>query len=171
MLEHLILDLPPQGSSDRQSIVAAETGRLLGFARWQSTAGPWWWPLSGGALFVHEQEDEPLLFTVRRCWRLLPRYEVCDADDRPVGYLARRWIRDGSGRHLASWGSRPKPRGCTPWRAFAPPGLGRHVFLSPSGRPLAELLIHDRHKRLTFRADIAGDPFAKMLLLAATLLA
>jgi hypothetical protein len=150
MLEHRVLLLRARTSAAVQPIVDADSGAALGYARWQVESGRSWRRLLGrGVLAVHEQEDEPLLFTVRRAWSLFPRCDVCDADDQPVGSLAGRLIHDRYGRPIAS--------------------LEEDSFRDSDRRILAELAASGEGLRLTFSDDIAGEPFVKMLLLAAAL--
>jgi hypothetical protein len=156
MLEHrtLLLRAPsPVGekaASAVHSIVDGDNGEPLGYARWQPGPPCWWQRLLGaGTLAVHEQEDEPLLFTVHRVWGLWPRRDVRDADERPVGCLLGRLVHDRLGRLVAV--------------------LQEGVFRSPHQRVLADLTATPDGLRLTFHDDIAGEPFVKMLLLAAAL--
>ena len=155
MLEQPVLLLRPRKTSPRQAIVAPDTGAPLGFARWPGTAAPWW-PFGGGpVLAVHEHEDEPLLFSVYRCWSLLPRREVCDADGHHVGILAGPQVRDRFGRSLAVLRRERNGRAAT--------------FLSPDGRSLGRVTADADGVRVAFGPEVAADPFAKMLLLAAAL--
>ena len=150
MLEQRVLLVRPRTASALQAIVDGESGAPLGFARWEAAAPPSWWPLFGrGVLAVHEQEDEPLLFTIRRAWSLLPRREVRDAEDQPVGTLLGRLVHDQYGRAVAV--------------------LQNGIFRGPRQRVLAEVATTTDGLRLAFRADIADEPFVKMLLLAACL--
>jgi hypothetical protein len=151
-LEQRALVLAPGDGSGRRPLLAAETGLACGSARWR--AGGWWW--ARPVLAVHEQEDEPLLFTVRRCWLPGTRHEVRDAEGRRVGYLRGEWVCDPLGRRLAV----RRPGG--------PPGAW--VFRSPGGRPLAELAPGGAGARLSFAAE-AVNPFTRMLLLASALYA
>ena len=98
MLEQQLLVLRPCRTPTPQTLVEGVSGTPLGFTRWRAP-GSWWtrW-LVGPVLEVHEQEDEPLLFTVRRCWSLAARYLVCDADDVLVGELDRSQLLDRLGR-------------------------------------------------------------------------
>jgi hypothetical protein len=150
MLEQRTLLLRPRSTSGVQVILDGESGVPLGFARWQPAASPGWRRLlARRVLAVHEQEDESLLFTIRRTWGLLPRREVQDADDQFVGSLLGRLIHDRFGRPVAA--------------------LRDGVFFTPSHRALAELAATPDGLRLWFGPAIAGEPFIKMLLLAAAL--
>src|SRR5262245_8696869 len=101
MLEQDVLILPAgdrgealTGSPAGRAIVAPG-GRPLGRARWvrPGTGRGWgWWRRA--VLEVREHEDEPLVFTLRRCWTLAPWYEVRDADERTVGYLIGPLVQD-----------------------------------------------------------------------------
>jgi hypothetical protein len=150
VLEHRVLLLRWGTASALQSIVDGDSGVALGYARWRPNR-TWVWRrlFGGGVLAVHEQEDEPLLFTIRRAWSLLPRREVADADQQPVGSLLGRLIHDRFGRPIAH--------------------LEKDFFLTPYQRVLAELNATTDGLRLTFSDDIVGEPFVKMLLLAAAL--
>jgi hypothetical protein len=158
MLEHRVLLVRPRTSSSVgpsprppvQAIVDGDSGAMLGYARWETEPAPWWRRMfGGGVLAVHEQEEEPLLFTIRRIWGLIPRREVCDADGQPVGTLLGRLVHDRYGRPLAS--------------------LENGVFRDANQHALAKLSSSPEGLRLTFCDDIAGEPFVKMLLLAAAL--
>lgn len=150
MLEHRVLLLRRCSASAVQAIVDGDSGAALGYARRQAERTGFWRRLfGGGVLAVHEQEDEPLLFTVRRAWSLLPRREVCDADEQPVGTLLGRLIHDRFGRPVAH--------------------LEQEVFLTPCRRVLAKLHATPDGLRLTFGDAVVGEPFVKMLLLAAAL--
>jgi hypothetical protein len=105
-------------------------------------------------LAVHEEEDEPLVFTVHRAWGLWPRREVRDAEGRPVGSLCGGRITDMDGRPVAE---------------LAVSGDdGERVWCGRGGRELARLTPGPDGLRLSFSPDV-GDPFVRMLLLAAVL--
>jgi hypothetical protein len=150
MLEHRVLLVSRRTHSWVQAIVDGESGVPLGYARWESDPSPWWrrW-FQRGVLAVHEQEDEPLLLTIRQGWGWPPRRCVCDAEGNSVGSLGGRFIQDRYGRRLAT--------------------LENGLFRAPDQRVLADLVSTTEGQRLTFSDDIAGEPFVKMLLLAATL--
>ncbi len=154
MLEQQLLVLRPGPSRTPQTLVEAATGTPLGFTRWRAPGG--WlrrW-LVGPILEVHEQEDEPLLFTVSRCWSIAARHLVCDADDVPVGVLDRARLLDRFG-HLFAVRRREGDR---------------DVFRTTTGCPVAEAEPVDETVRLSFHAAVENEPFAKMLLLAAVLI-
>jgi hypothetical protein len=152
MLEHAVLLLAPPKGSNRA--ILAPDGAPLGSARWRPRKGPWW-RLRPAVLAVHEHEDEPLLFTVRRRWPLLPWREVRDAEGRRVGYLFGARISDRLGRRLA--------------RAQTILATGAREIRHRDGRALAELEASPEGVRLTFAPVVEHDPFAKMLLVAAAL--
>ena len=155
MLERRELLLRPDTGAGR-SIVAADTGAAAGSARWRPPDGPPWrrW-LGRSVLEVREDEDEPLLFTVRRCWSLLPRYEVRDADGFRLGFLVGPWVLD-------VWGGRQALRQAD--------GPGGACFVSPRGDRLAEVRDEPGGRRFRFGDRVEGEPFVKMTLLAAELL-
>jgi hypothetical protein len=149
MLEHRVLLVQTRTASARQPIVDGE-GLPLGFVHWSRSGSRSWWRLFGDCVLeVHEQEDESLLFTLHRAWSFLPRCEVRDADGQPVGSVLGRLIQDRFGRTLAAF--------------------QEGVFRNPTQLVLAELTPTADGLRLAFRDDIAGEPFLKMLLLAAAL--
>ena len=98
MLESPTLLVRPSDPSGVRAIVDTATRKPLGYAR--PGRRPWW-GLGPAVLEVHEQEDEPLLFTLRRGWGLTPRHEVRDAEGMPVGLVDGRFLRDGWGRCVA----------------------------------------------------------------------
>lgn len=154
MLEHRVLLVRPRSPSGVRTIVDGESGKPLGFARWEmETPHSWWCPFARSILAVREHEDEPLLCTLRHAWGLLPRCEVRDAEGHRVGSCSHigRIIRDRNGRRLGSFHGED----CTVR------GLTRRV--------LAEWTATSEGERITFSDDIAGEPFIKMLLLAAYL--
>jgi hypothetical protein len=154
MLEHRVLLVRPRSASGMRAIVDGDSGKPLGFARWETGPPHSWRRLfTRTTLAVHEHEDEPLLCTIRRAWGLLPRCVVRDAEEHPVGSCSfmGRIIRDCHGRLLAAFHSED--------------GTVR----SPTRRVLAEWTATADGLRIVFRDDIAGEPFVKMLLLCAAL--
>jgi len=154
MLEHRVLLVRPRSTTGVRAIVDGDSGKPLGFARWETeTPRCWWRPFARSSLAVHEDEDEPLLCTIRRAWGLLPRCVVRDADGHPVGSCSflGRIIRDRYGRPLAAF--------------HGEDGTVR----SPTQRVLAEWTATENGLRIAFSDNIAGEPFVKMLLLSACL--
>jgi hypothetical protein len=154
MLEHRVLLVRPRSASGVRAIVDGEGGKPLGFARWETeTPRSWWRPFTRAILAVREHEDEPLLCTLRHAWGLLPRCEVRDAEGHRVGSCSLRgWIiRDRYGRPLGAFHG------------------ANGTVRSSTRRVLAEWTATADGVRITFSDDIAGEPFVKMLLLAACL--
>jgi hypothetical protein len=154
---------PPPGRQAREAgpgavraILDQDTGWQLGLARWQLPArSPWLAWLSRPLLTVHEIDDEPLVFTVRRLWALTPRWEVCDADGHSIAVVRRGWVLDRFG-------------GCLAWIEPVPEADGFR-FHGRDGRELAELNRSGNDLRVRFADDLFGEPFVKMALLAAVL--
>jgi hypothetical protein len=115
---------------------------------------PWWAWFTPPVLEVREQEDAPLVFTVRRRWPRRRR-EVRDADGRLVGWLMGPVVGNRHGRRLA----------------VLERTAGRGVWRGPDGQELGRLESEGGRLRVTFAPSAAGDPFLKMLLLAAALTA
>lgn len=133
--------------------IEAGSGEVAGFALWQES-GPWrGWPWSW--LAVHEEEESPLVFTVRRRLAVLPRREVRDAEGDLVGVLAGKWILDRWER---------------PALAMRVGEGGEGEIVDLSSQVLATWSRHGQDVRLVFALGVQHDPFAKMLLLAAVLL-
>lgn len=154
MLEHRVLLVRPGSVSGVRAIVDGDSGKPLGFARWDmETPRCWWRAFARPALAIHEHEDEPLLCTVRRAWGVLPRSVVRDADGQPVGSCSftGRLIRDRYGRNLAAFHD------------------ADGTLRSPTQRVLAELMTTEDGLRIAFDDVVAGEPFVKMLLLSACL--
>jgi hypothetical protein len=149
LLEQAVLLLQGPGAGRRE--LRASTGEPVGFARRQRMG---WWPWSRRILTVHEQDDEPLLFTVRRSLSLTPSFRVFDADDELVGTVALPWILD-------RWGQ-PEIELVT-----LPEGGGE--FRTGTGEVLAEWAQAGDIVRLGLHEPALADPFLKMLLLAAML--
>jgi hypothetical protein len=86
---------------------------------------------------------------------LTTRWEVCDADGHRVGSLRGEVIRDRSGLSLAVLERLPDRSGAR--------------FRGPDGRELGTLTRCAEGVEMTFSAEIDGEPFVKMLLLAMAL--
>jgi hypothetical protein len=153
MLEQRVLVVCPAEGGLRP--IVAETGLPLGYAWWRPRRAPWW-RLRPAVLAVHEQEDEPLLFTIRRWWPFLPWRELRDAEGRRVGYLRAGRIADRIGRLMARREKAAENGAC--------------FFRFRDGRALAEVAVSEEGLRLAFAPAVEHDPFAKMLLLGAVLL-
>jgi hypothetical protein len=153
MLERNELLLQPRNNSGTQTIADPLTGVVLGLARWLGWEDRGWWGwLRATHLSVHEAEDEPLVFTVRRSWGLWQRTEVCDADDHHVGSLRGAALHGRDGRTVA----------------LEEPAAGGGLFRGGSGQELARWTAGPDGARLLFSPEV-NDPFLKMLLLAASL--
>jgi hypothetical protein len=156
MLEARALLIRAGDAAGVRAIADAATGAPLGYARPAPANGrPWWRRLPGPAVEVREQEDEPLLFTVRRAWSLLPRYEVRDAEGGWVGTLQGPFLEDRYGRRLAAVRPGPAP---DVW-----------VVCGSDGRELAALVGRGGGVEVRFAEAVEEEPFAKMMLLAAAL--
>jgi hypothetical protein len=154
LLEQAALVMPCVGAAG--PIARADGGAVVGAARWRQARRPWWRRLGRPVLAVHERQgaaDEPLVFTVRRCWSLLAWREVRDAEGLPVGLLLGQRVLNRFGRPVA---------------ALERDG-GEWAFRSPDGRPLARLSAAAGGVRVAFEAEVVNEPFVKMLLLAAAL--
>ncbi len=151
LLEQPALRLP-RGAG---AIAGPDTGSAVGEARWRRPRRPWWRRWGRAVLAVHERQaaaDEPLVFTVRRCWGLLPWREVRDADGVTVGYLLGPRVYNRFG-----------------WQVAALEGEGGPAFRAPDGRALAHLRAAEGGVQVAFEAELLNEPFVKMLLLAAAL--
>ncbi len=87
-------------------------------------------------------------------WGLSARWEVRDADGNMLGGLSGALLKDRFGRPIALW---ERPAG----------GVGR--ARDGAGRDLMTVLVTDEGTRVAFAAAAEGNPFLKMLLLAAVL--
>jgi hypothetical protein len=152
MLEQHVLLVRPCSSSGVRSIVDGDSNKPLGSARRQSPS--FWQRLFGRpVLAVHEHGDEPLLFTIHRAWGFLPRRVVRDAEGHLVGMCSYRGrlVHDRHDQLVAAH------------------RIEDGTFRDPAQRVLAEVTITTDGLRIAFSADLAGEPFIKMLLLAAVL--
>jgi hypothetical protein len=102
---------------------------------------------------VYETEDASLLCTVHgRRWRRL--WRVQDSEGRHVGVIDGAVLLDAEGRRLGL-------------RRAAAGNSGNVV--SPGGLELASFAPGERGLLVSFTAAVEGDPFARMILLAAAL--
>jgi hypothetical protein len=156
MLESTALLLSPwQGAPSHLSrpILDAATLTLLGQARSSSSGSAWQRWLGNTDLEVCETADLALLCHVHQHWGMIPRWSVRDADGQLVGRLEGRILRDAFGRTVAV-------------RRVAAGETGER-FLSPQGVELGTLEQRSDGLLLTFGIWLEGEPFARMLLLAA----
>lgn len=156
MLEQAALLLGAPEPSGRRVITTVDGGKVLGFACWRLRGKGWWRWLQRAVLEIHEQDDEPLLFTLSRCLTLLPWFEVRDADEHRVGRLLGPLIQDHNECRCAI---RQDESAAT-----------ASVFANPDGGCLARLSRDGEGLRLCFDRSVEQEPFVKMLLLASALL-
>src|SRR5262249_17236974 len=103
---------------------------------------------------VYETGDASLLLTLYQPLGWVRRWEVRDADERPVGAIRGLVLRDGEGRCLAV-------------AQDGEPGSTR--FVSPHGLELGSFTRANRGTSLTFASALEGEPFARMVVLGAAL--
>jgi hypothetical protein len=157
MLEHLAILLCPWAAdpSCSRAWVRGISGAPLGCATRRGARGRWswlcWWDRS--VVEVREEGDEPLLFIMRRGWGPGQRWRVEDAEGTLVGRVRGPFLLDNRDRLLAS------RRG----------GPGPVEYHDSRGRILATTEPDKGGVRLTFLPDSRGNPFVKMLLVAASL--
>jgi hypothetical protein len=126
------------------------THQLLGQARRRPLPRSFWrrW-LARPTLEVVETEDESLLCTIQRLVGFRPAWEVCDADGRYVGGVRGPHVVDPFGQVVCQ-------------------RVGKN-FVTLQGQELAALRPEEKGTLLSFGAELADNPFARMLLLAAAL--
>ncbi|HYV39544.1 MAG TPA: hypothetical protein VE988_27895 [Gemmataceae bacterium] len=136
--------------------IADSAGAAVGFvADVKPQTSRWLRWLSPRTLEVYETPDQSLVFTLRRGWGWLTAWHLVDADDRLVGTFRGRALLDGFGHFLA---------------VIEPPDdLGCGRFLAVEGRELGEYALEPHQTKVTFAAELEGNPFARMLLLGAVL--
>jgi hypothetical protein len=154
LLERKALLLGRRHESGRRVILDAETGTAVGFRQHRPRAG-WRARFTRRVVEVREQEDDSLLFVVRRCWSLFAWFEVSDADDALVGWHGLSMLLDRTGRRVALREDEAE--------------TGTSWFNGSDGRVLARLAPQGDDVRLTFADEVTEEPFVKMLLLAAAL--
>jgi hypothetical protein len=162
-----------------------ESGELVGFARedigfiTQSLR----WLVSKQFLptkvEVREKPDDSLLFTLRRGWYLFrSRVEVRDSQDALVGYFKSKFFTISGGFHVYDkddkYFARVKGRLLGFDYRFLTEDdkveLGRvSKVIGGAGGVARELFFSADHYYLEINPDLAEQPMAKMLLLAATL--
>jgi hypothetical protein len=150
MLEARALQITSQGLA--LAITDPTSGQPLGVARWRT---PRRHLFARPVLEVHEADDEPLVSTVHRHWLFRRTWHVRDADGERVGSIRGTCLRGRFGQLLAR--CQPSPEG----------GVS---FQSHERRELATLIGAAKEVQMTFAAEVQGDPFVKMVLLAAALL-
>ena len=144
LLEQPGLLVSPADDAGRRAILDLDDHEV-GFASWGRRS---WWRRC--TLSVHEREDSPLVFTVARRWMWPLRREVRDAEGELIGELAGRRVLD-------RWGDAVMYR--------------EHEHLTDlRGVILARWSGGEAGLRLEFRPGVRSDPFACMLVLAATLI-
>src|SRR5262249_55808233 len=86
MLEYQTLLIRPwvppaaPGPGSTRGLVDPAPAQAVGVVRWHPPPRSWLAWLARPMLTVHETDDEPLVFTVRQRWALMPSWEVRDAD-------------------------------------------------------------------------------------------
>jgi len=192
MLEHqglFLLPWAPAHHVTRRAILDSATGAPVGFVCRPPRPGrPWFVRLiqPEPVVLVHETEDESLLFTIHRRWTLRTRLEVRDANGQFVGKLChvRRWGHEMMAFLRTRPGVFPAPGG----GILAEDRLGRSLAVidGVSGASQVQLVAHRRsataswdvltilgqseeHAAVVFPHEIAGEPFIKMVLLAAVI--
>jgi hypothetical protein len=173
----------PQDTSKRRIVVEGESNTPVGDVRESFAPGPrwlWWFLPRPLLLQVREVEDESLLFTMRQRKGLLSsgnrsRWDICDAEDHPLGTVESRRSWERSGRA---------------WTTLARDRLGQIVVeiehgpaafdlplrvLQPGAPPdlteLGALSADPQGLLVEFAPALEGQPFARMLVLAAVLAA
>jgi hypothetical protein len=168
----------------RRAILDPATGLKLGFvgSRPPSCAGWKRW-LAGTVLEVYETEDASLVFTVGRRWFLSPWWEVYDSEQHLVGSFRfgtfplartiaqRLQLRDERGlwrRRISGHLVRGRYGQLLALIEYRPsPAQG--VMVGPDGVELGRWRRCAEGTLVRFATSLAGDPFAKMALLAAVL--
>jgi uncharacterized protein YxjI len=166
---------------DTYDIFDPDTGEQVGIAR--EVPGEWikWmrWFLSKHLMpttvEVREIHDESLLFMIRRpvrFWR--QRVEVLDADDNLIGFFQSKVLTIGGGFWVYDCHGRPFAEVKGNWIGW------NFEFLTPDGREMGivtkkwaglgkELFTSADNYIVSIHDDLAHEPIAKMLLLAAAL--
>jgi hypothetical protein len=159
MLEHERLILGPWESapgSSKRAILDGQTQRPLGLVRSRSGSRPAWLRWTSRPVWeILEAPDESLLMTLHGSWMWQRSWEVYDAEPRLVGTLRGGRIFNHDDR---------------PWAELRPhPERSAGRFVSAQGLELASFHWDAQGTLLAFQPLLEGDPFAKMLVLAATI--
>ncbi|MFO0876822.1 MAG: hypothetical protein U0840_05565 [Gemmataceae bacterium] len=129
------------------SLLLDARGLTVGFTTWKCRG--LWAGAPGSILAVHEQEQGPLLCAIHREWSLRWHWRVQDAEGDLVGRVEKDRILD-------PWGTLV---------LFCRKGS----WFTLHGVELARLEQGNQFLELQMLPPVQHDPFAKMLLLAATL--
>jgi hypothetical protein len=135
-----------------------DSDAFLGVARGHPKVRRSWlgW-LAGQLVQVFETEDASLLMTLYRPWGPSRTWQVRDAEERGVGFLFRTVLWDAHGRRVAT---ARMPEHDLPGRFVGAGGMQLGTIVRRANESLL----------LTFGAPLDGDPFARMMLVGATLL-
>src|SRR5262249_36113921 len=143
------------GRDEPRRIIDPSSGAATGCARWRSAAPLLARLLAPPVLEVREAGDDPLLCTLLRLGNWGVVWQVRAADGHRVALIARREIRNRADRRLALLRERPE--------------RDELEMQGQDGRPLAVLRRGAEGDWLTYAAEVEGNPFVKMALLAAAL--
>ena len=144
LLEQVILRVQTEGSSHR---LYGGEGQVVGYSRLFGGQCLW---LPGWKLSVHEKEQSPLVFTIRRCLTLRSRYEVRDAEEDLVGTIVQKMILDRWEQEYYT--------------------IETDRILTMLGEPIACWTRDGTAILVEMNLRVQHDPFKKMLALAAILL-
>jgi hypothetical protein len=134
LLEQAVLQVRVE---PRRRVLLSAAGAVVGHTVWRRDGWFRW------VLEVHEQDQSPLVCTIRRRLAWPPRREVRDAEGELVGFLTPRLILDR-------------------WERVAL-RIRDGCFVGDRGLVLAQWC----GERLELLDGVRHDPFAKMLLVAA----
>jgi len=136
-----------------RSVHDAGNRRFVGFA---TATRLFQQPLfSRPAFEVYETEDASLLFSLCRPWLFSWTWDVFDAEVRHVGIIHRAQVFDGAANHLGVMN-------------LASAG-DRGNFTIGNGVELANFELRELEMQLNFCPAVDGEPFVRMILLAALL--
>lgn len=135
-------------------ILDSATRQSLGFAS-TITARGWAAPFFRRGLEVFETEDASLVFRIYQPWLLSWTWDVFEAEDRHIGIVYRGMLFDADAARfgvltLSNAGDQ-----------------GR--FKGSGGADLAGFQLRDDELHLSFHPAVDNQPFARMVLLGATL--
>lgn len=158
MLERARLILGPWETAPgppERPILDGHTERVLGVVRRRSVRPAWLRWTARPVWHVLEAPDESLLMTLHGSWIWQRSCTVYDAEPRLIGALRGGRLFNHDDRFWAQS------------RSHSERGAGR--FVSAQGLELASFHPHAQGTLLAFQPLLEGDPFAKMLVLAATI--